>query len=423
MKFRHLFFPVIFVLFAETAFSSGADTLFVGKGKSHTTIKSAIAAADSGDVVKVMAGIYHENELFLNKPVTLVGEPGAVIDAGLKNDAIIIRADSVSVTGFTIRNVATNYVRDLAAIHVEKVKHFRIQNNTLENTFFGIYLQKCGEGVVRNNTIKGQALNEAGSGNAIHLWYCRKVTVTDNEASGHRDGVYLEFSDSITIERNISYNNLRYGLHFMFSHNNNYLGNTFQSNGAGVAVMFSRNIIMKGNRFINNWGSAAYGILLKEIRDGEISHNVFQGNTVGIYGESSERLVIRNNDFFENGFAMRMMGSCAGNTITENNFIDNTFDIATNSTNHQNTYSRNYWSDYTGYDLDKDGIGDVPYRPVKLFSYLIEKVPQSIVLLRSMFVDILNFTERVTPVFTPQNLFDDQPLMKPHSHDLYTTSL
>lgn len=419
MRLSLLIIPlIILAVFPARGNQPAPLALEVGTGKAYQSIKAAIKDATPGSTIWVFPGIYHENDIVIDKPIHLSGTDFPVIDADMQNDALIVRSDSVTISGFVIRNVATNYVRDLAAIHVEKARHFRIENNRLENTFFGIYLQKCRDGVVAGNSISGKAVNEAGSGNAIHLWYCKKMVVTGNKAEGHRDGIYLEFSDSTKIENNISRNNLRYGLHFMFSHNNDYLGNTFQSNGAGVAVMFSRHISMKRNHFIDNWGSASYGILLKEIREGEISGNTFRGNTVAIYGESSERLDIRQNDFYENGYALRMLGSCRDNLVTENNFIDNTFDVGTNSAQqHNNTYTRNYWSDYTGYDLDKDGTGDVVYRPVKLFSYVVERVPQSIILLRSLFVDLMNFTEKVTPVFTPQELFDNKPLMKPHPHD------
>jgi nitrous oxidase accessory protein len=88
-------------------------------------------------------------------------------------------------------------------------------------------------------------------------------------------------------------------------------------------------------------------------------------------------------------------------------------DISYNSKLNDNTFDENYWSSYTGYDLDKNGYGDVPYRPVKLFSYMVNKTPETIILLRSLFVDILNFSEKVSPVFTPDDLLDNNPLMKP----------
>ncbi|PIV19508.1 MAG: nitrous oxide reductase family maturation protein NosD, partial [Flavobacteriales bacterium CG03_land_8_20_14_0_80_35_15] len=97
---------------------------------------------------------------------------------------------------------------------------------------------------------------------------------------------------------------------------------------------------------------------------------------------------------------------------TNNNFLNNAFDLSYNSELNDNFFNNNYWSEYTGYDLDKNGIGDVPYRPVKLFSYIVNKTPETLILLRSLFVDIINFSEKVSPVFTPDDLLDNKPLMK-----------
>lgn len=57
-----------------------------------------------------------------------------------------------------------------------------------------------------------------------------------------RDGIYLEFADNCEITNNQSIDNLRYGLHFMFSNDDIYRGNIFENNGAGVAVMFSKEL-------------------------------------------------------------------------------------------------------------------------------------------------------------------------------------
>lgn len=91
--------------------------------------------------------------------------------------------------------------------------------------------------------------------------------------------------------------------------------------------------------------------------------------------------------------------------------MNNSFDLSYNSKLNNNKFEGNHWSEYAGYDLDKDGIGDVPYRPVKLFSYVVNKTPEALILLRSLFVDIINFSEKVSPVFTPDNLVDSKPIM------------
>jgi nitrous oxidase accessory protein len=198
----------------------------------------------------------------------------------------------------------------------------------------------------------------------------------------------------------------------MFSNNDLYEDNYFAENGAGVAVMFSKHIEMYGNTFRKNWGSASYGMLLKEINDAKIERNIFEENTIGINVEGSNRIDYKNNDFIRNGWAVKVRGACYTNVFTENNFLFNSFDISYNSHVNDNSFNSNYWSDYTGYDLDKDGLGDVPYRPVKLFSYVVNRTPETIVLLRSLFIDIIDFSEKVSPVFTPDNLMDEHPKTK-----------
>jgi nitrous oxidase accessory protein len=113
----------------------------------------------------------------------------------------------------------------------------------------------------------------------------------------------------------------------------------------------------------------------------------------------------------QNGWAIKFHGGCYENIFELNNFIHNSFDLSYSSRLNDNKFEGNYWSDYNGYDLDKDGIGDVPYRPVRLFSYVVNKTPETLVLLRSLFVDIINFSEKVSPVFTPENLIDNKPIM------------
>ena len=272
--------------------------------------------------------------------------------------------------------------------------------------------KKRSNGRVYHNQILGDAEEEFNSGNGIQLWYCQNIEVVENTVQKVRDGIYLEFSDNINIINNISTENVRYGLHFMFSNNDVYENNTFENNGSGVAVMFSKQIKMRNNNFRKNWGTTSYGLLLKEINDAEIVGNTFEENSVGITIEGSNRVQYTNNDFINNGWAVKVKGACYENVFRNNNFLYNSFDLSYNSKLNDNVFDHNFWSGYTGYDLDKNGIGDVPYRPVKLFSYIVNRTPETIILLRSLFMDIIDFSEKVSPVFTPDKLFDPNPLMK-----------
>ena len=263
-----------------------------------------------------------------------------------------------------------------------------------------------------HNKIIGDAVEEYNSGNGIQLWYSKNVEIEHNFVQHVRDGIYLEFSDFCTIKNNVSSLNVRYGLHFMFSNDDVYQDNEFSNNGAGVAVMFSRRISMFNNIFKENWGTASYGLLLKEINDAEIEGNIFEDNTIGVNVEGSNRINYKHNTFENNGWAIKVKGACYANIFIENNFLYNSFDIAYNSKVNDNKFDKNYWSNYTGYDLDKNGIGDIPYRPVKLFSYIVNRTPETIILLRSMFIDIIDFSEKVSPIFTPDDLLDNNPQIK-----------
>src|SRR5690606_31419546 len=222
-----------------------------------------------------------------------------------------------------------------------------------------------------------------------------------------------EFVYHSTITNNKAKKNLRYGLHFMFSHNDVYESNTFTDNGAGVAVMYSRNVTMLKNTFDENWGEASYGLLLKELSDSQIEHNRFVRNTTGIYLEGTTRVKIQKNHFQGNGWAMKMQASCMDNQINRNNFYGNTFDVATNGRLTLNKFESNYWDKYEGYDLNKDGFGDVPYHPLSLFTVLVEKNPSAMLLFRSFMITLLDKSEKVLPSITPDNFKDEKPLMRP----------
>ncbi len=381
-------------------------------GEEYATIELAIAAAPAGGHVVVGPGRHTIRQpIVIDKPLVVSGDSGAVIEGRGDHELIVVTADSVALLGLELRNVATSFVQDRAAIRFQEVVGCRVERVVLRDTFFGIYLAKSDGCVLRDNFVTGSKETETRSGNAIHLWYSRNVMVEGNVLSGHRDGIYFEFVEDATVRDNISVRNLRYGLHFMFSDRCRYHGNVFQENGAGVAVMYTSGVTMTDNRFLDNWGSAAFGLLLKEITDSRIEGNIFQGNTVAVYAEGSNRIEVSGNDFLANGWAVKLMANSVDNNFIANNFEGNTFDVATNSRQSTSSFRGNYWDRYRGYDLDRDGSGDVPFRPVSLFSYLVQRHQSALILMRSAFVDLLNLAERIAPVLTPEALRDDEPLM------------
>lgn len=389
-----------------------AQQIRVSPGGEVQSIASAIEMAEPGAHILVESGTYTESGIKITKPLTLEGLDRPVIDGNSVGNILIIRSDSVAVMGFDIKNTGRSYVRDYSAILIENSGNFLIENNRLDNVYFGIYLAETDGGIVRNNRIQSYDRREAASGNGIHLWSVRNPKILDNTVNGMRDGIYLEFAKGAEISGNRSHDNNRYGLHFMFSDDSIYRNNIFRRNGAGVAVMYSKNVDMTGNLFENNWGASSYGLLLKDMQNSRIENNRFIRNTIGIFSESSTDIEIRRNDFELNGYAVSIKSSSRTNRFTENNFIENSFDVTTDSPRNPNTFDGNYWSHYDGYDLERDGIGDVPYRPVSLFSVITQRQPESLILLRSIFITLLDTAERIMPVLTPQTLIDERPKME-----------
>lgn len=109
---------------------------------------------------------------------------------------------------------------------------------------------------------------------------------------------------------------------------------------------------------------------------------------------------------------MKIQASCMEVNVFRNNFLSNTFDVGTNGSLVLNKFNNNYWDKYEGYDLDKDKLGDVPYRPVSMYAMIIEQNPPAMILFRSFMSSLLDKTEKIMPSLTPEDLKDDHPFMK-----------
>ncbi len=389
----------------------GAAQANVVPGGPQGAIARAVAAARPHDTVRVGPGVYAEPTVVIDRPLVLVGLPGAILDGRGERGLVRIESDSVTVRGFTFRDTGVSFTEDRAAVHVEKAGFCHVAGNHFDDTFFGVYLAGASDCTIRDNTFQAVADRETRAGNGIHLWYSVRVTIEDNVIRGHRDGIYFEFVEDSRVSDNVSERNLRYGLHFMFSDGCTYVGNRFVENGAGVAVMYTERVVMERNTFERNRGTAAFGLLLKDITDSRIEGNHFVGNSVALHAEGVRRIEVTRNRFHDNGWAIQVMANAEEADFVGNDFAGNSFDVSTNSRRTATTFTSNYWDRYRGYDLDRDGVGDVPFHPVRLFSLVVQRNPPAMVLMRSFLVTLLDLAEQLFPVLTPENLVDPSPAM------------
>ena len=120
--------------------------------------------------------------------------------------------------------------------------------------------------------------------------------------------------------RNNRIHNVRYGTHYMNSHNNIWEGNDSYNNRGGLALMMTRNQIVRNNRA---WGNSDHGIMLRTIQDSVIEGNVVAGNARGFFIYDAEYNTIRNNLVVDNTVGVHLWAGSYRNQAEGNDFISN----------------------------------------------------------------------------------------------------
>ena len=391
-----------------------ARTIEVGEGKAFSSISAALHKAKAKDEILIYDKKIYKERLVIQKPITLKGVGTPIIDGGQRGDVIKVNADNVTIEGLQIQNSARSSQVDYCGVHVKDAQFVTIRNCVFRKNQFSVMFQNCKNGLIANNNISSNITYNPIMGNAVHCWKSDNMHITGNNIGHNRDGIYLEFVNNSHIDHNTVSGCARYGLHFMFSHFNVYNSNRFNHNQAGVAVMFAHNVEMINNTFEFNRGTSSYGLLIKELQYSTIKWNRFLDNTVGLLIDGGSDLNVHHNVIKNNGWGMRLISASTNDTIVHNNFLGNTFDMTTNVSYNRNNVNGNYWDKYEGYDLNKDGYGDVPFHPLSLFSMLAEQNENVLFFFHSFLMNLLDATEKVLPSITPDNYVDNYPHMNPY---------
>ena len=391
-----------------------ARTIEVGEGKAFSSINAALHKAKAKDEILIYGKKIYKERLVIQKPITLKGVGTPIIDGGQRGDVIKVNADNVTIEGLQIQNSARSSQVDYCGVHVKDAQFVTVRNCVFRKNQFSVMFQNCKNGLIANNNISSYITYNPIMGNAVHCWKSDNMHITGNNIGHNRDGIYLEFVNNSHIDHNTVSGCARYGLHFMFSHFNVYSSNRFNHNQAGVAVMFAHNVEMINNTFEFNRGTSSYGLLIKELQYSTIKGNRFLDNTVGLLIDGGSDLNVHHNVIKNNGWGMRLISASTNDTIRHNNFLGNTFDMTTNVSYNRNNVNGNYWDKYEGYDLNKDGYGDVPFHPLSLFSMLAEQNENVLFFFHSFLMNLLDATEKVLPSITPDNYVDNYPHMNPY---------
>lgn len=377
-----------------------------------SALQGRLDAAAAGTVIEVGPGTY-TGDLDIAKPVTLIGHGRPRLSGSGTDSVVRVRAPDVTIQGFDIDGRGGGDLgRDSSGIHIAAPRA-TVLDCRIERSLFGVYLREAHGSRVEGSEIRGIRGKDPGEkGSGIHVWNTEGFLLAGNRIEDVRDGFYIQSSTKGRILRNTA-RNLRYGLHYMFSDDNVFEENLFENGAAGAALMFSRRITFRRNRFLRNRGFASVGLLLKSCDDVSAEDNLIADNARGVFLEGSYRNVFRGNVIAQSDTAIVLYGSCAQNRFEGNSFVGNLTPLTLVGRRTDTDFDGNYWSDDDTPDLDGDGRRDRPYRLSSVFDHFRGNLTAADLFTQSFAASALGAAERAFPVLEPIPVEDRRPLARP----------
>lgn len=378
------------------------------------TLQAAIDAAREGDILELEAGIY-TGRATIDRPVSVIGQAGTVIDGQGEGDVIRVNAPDVLIRNIHLRNSGTSLETEDSGIFVtNRGDRALIENNTFENNLIGVYLKGPEDAVVRGNVILGSTHHRVNDrGNGVHLWNTPGSRVEGNDIRHGRDGIFVTTSHHNTF-RNNRFRDLRFAIHYMYTHDSEIIGNESINNDVAWALMFSDRLLVANNR---SRGDRDRGLFLNFVNNSTLRDNIVSGGAekcVFIYNANMNSF--SNNHFEGCDIGIHFTAGSEGNKIFSNAFIANRTQVKYVGTRYIEWSDQgrgNYWSDNPSFDLNKDGISDQPYRPNNLVDHLVWQYPTAKLLLGSPVMQILRWAQSEFPSLHPGGVRDSVPLMLP----------
>jgi nitrous oxidase accessory protein len=397
--------------FLAAAGPAWADEVLVSAGQS---VQAAIEAAAPDAVIRLGPGL-HEGPLVIDKPLSLVGEADARLQGPGTGSVITINVSDVRIEGLEITGSGINLpAMDSAVLVNRTAERAVIRGNRLTGNLFGVYLHGAAGSLVEGNVIVGRDdLRTAEAGNGVSIWNAPGAKVIGNTISQGRDGIFVNVSKNNVFADN-TFTDLRFAIHYMYTNDSQVTGNRSKGNHVGWAIMFSNNLVIRGNLSEND---RDHGLMLNTTNRSEITGNTVRGGGEKcLFMYNANQNVLADNRFENCPIGIHFTAGSEGNAVTGNGFIANRTQVKYVGTRYLDWAHEgrgNYWSDNPAFDLDGDGIADRPYRPNDVMDEVLWTLPQAKVLINSPAVQIVRWSQSRFPALFPGGVVDTAPLMKP----------
>ncbi len=377
-------------------------------------LQAIIDQAGPGDVIRLGPGRY-QGPVVLDRPLTLTGEPGAIIAGTEKGTVVTVAGDAVTVSHLTIVGSGSSAETLDSGIKLTKAAHgARILDNRLEGNLVGVDVHGARDSLVRGNTIIGrQGFRMNDRGNGVYIWNAPGTVIEDNLVRYGRDGIFVNTSSDDTFRGN-RFEDLRFAVHYMYTNGGVLAGNVSTGNHAGFVLMYSRDLKVTGNRSL---GDRDHGIMLNYVNDAVVERNLVRnGGEKCLFMYNANKNRIAENRFEGCPIGIHFTAGSERNALTGNAFIGNRTQVKYVGTRWLDWSADgrgNYWSDQTSVDIDGDGLADIPYRPNDIMDQILWTQPAARLLLGSPAVQLIRWTVAKFPALLPGGIVDKHPLMHP----------
>jgi nitrous oxidase accessory protein len=377
-------------------------------------LPEAVRMAGAGDILRLAPGIYY-GPIEISRPLVIDGGGEAEIRGNGSGSVIIVTGTDVTIRGLRITGSgSSNEARDSAVKLAQEADRAQVINNQMIGNLIGVDVHGARQARVVGNTIIGrrdQRMNDRGNG--VYVWNAPGLVVEGNDIRYGRDGVFVNTSRD-GIFRNNRFRDLRFAVHYMYTHDSEITGNLSVGNHLGYAVMFSNNVTIADNISLND---RDYGVMLNFTNASEISGNLVrraEEKCIFVYNAHKNR--ITGNRLEQCGIGIHFTAASQRNKVSGNAFVGNRTQVKYVGSKWIDWSAGgrgNYWSDLAAYDLNGDGISDTTFRPNDAVDRLLWRQPAAQLLLGSPAVQLVRWSQSAFPALVGGGVIDRYPLMAP----------
>lgn len=373
-----------------------------------------IAQANPGEVLRLKAG-RHAGPIVIDRPLTLVGDDGAVISAGGRGSVIRVTAPDVHIEHLRIEGSGVDLPAMDSGVLLEKsALRAQVLDNQLMGNLFGVYVHGAADSLVQNNLIVGRDdLRVAEAGDGVSIWNAPGARIVGNTVRHGRDGIFVKVSrNNLFADNRLS--DLRFGIHYMYTNDSRIVGNRSRHNHVAWALMYSSGLEVRDNVSDDD---GDHGLMLNSTNDSRVVGNVVRhGREKCVFVYNANHNELRDNWFEGCPIGIHFTAGSEGNTMSGNAFVANRTQVkyvGTRFVDWARDGRGNYWSDNPAFDLDGDGIADRPYRPNDVMDQLLWTLPAAKALSTSPAVQLVRWAQARFPALYPGGVVDSAPLMRP----------